>query len=801
MGQIVGGAAKPKRCNLNKLSQLETPAAGEYILVSSDNSMNAAGQGNFDCYIVGNGRDAATALPLIKTYANDVDNEPTADSEKLVKSGGALKSINKAQIQYFCSGNSYVNGNTIHIDKLVRYGNNTGGANSDKSEVINVNGSFTVSNLFFLVYDRVDKSVKSITQANLTSEQDLLLVSKGDGFYPTGKLYNWVNSAQELSIEQALQISEADKGINNTGQVVTASGYVICSPIDFCKGTKLSLTTYGSGYSALSMLNEDGTYTPIIAKPTGLTPTAPKYDTITIDEDGKYVISSFWRSNYIPNIKIEKFVRGSRSDVKEFDMEIPMTAGTFLASNGAYSNLASEGIFKFFISEKLIHSTKECIIDEIGGIKDGEDYYILQFDSNMSFLSYAKNNKSLSNSCRYIRICVGKSDNSAYNYSEREGLRVKVSTSGKCSIEYNKIAQDKIENFIFHTYEVKNTLVDNAVNTTDYYGTDVRIYNKCYVVLPKNYDENGKPVPVIIHCAGTSGIRMSDTDGLQYNDKYIRFLSKCGYAVIGCYSQSSLYIHNDDTDVPSALTMSCYQSMWKYLTSLYNIDKSGAYIFGFSSGGKVAVFLSQIKTIPIKCAASLSGGLDIVANMRVLTAAGCNEGIFDRFGISHGTLPPALSDSGYMGIVNSDIQQSILDNIDTIKSYNAFSYHSNLDYRAFLEEFMSIPANTSSIASNQTLQNLTKDAFVILDAPLKLWHAVDDANVAIQMVRWYVRMVRNGGGTCFLREFPAGCGRHYAVGYTGDESNTPMVDYDTPFGETINIPVAYAEMVDWFKRW
>ena len=64
MGQIVSSAAKPKRCNLNKLSQLGTPAAGEYILVSSDNSMNAAGQGNFECYIVGDGTTAATALEL-----------------------------------------------------------------------------------------------------------------------------------------------------------------------------------------------------------------------------------------------------------------------------------------------------------------------------------------------------------------------------------------------------------------------------------------------------------------------------------------------------------------------------------------------------------------------------------------------------------------------------------------------------------------------------------------------------------------------------------------------------------------
>ncbi len=84
MGQIVGGAAKPKRCNLNKLSQLETPAAGEYILVSSDNSMNAAGQGNFDCYIMGDGTTAATALPLNRL----IDFRPVKNSKQSISSGG-----------------------------------------------------------------------------------------------------------------------------------------------------------------------------------------------------------------------------------------------------------------------------------------------------------------------------------------------------------------------------------------------------------------------------------------------------------------------------------------------------------------------------------------------------------------------------------------------------------------------------------------------------------------------------------------------------------------------------------------
>ena len=64
MGQIVSGKSRPKRCNIIHLSQLETPAAGEHILVSSDNSMNEAGQGYFDCYIVGDGTTAPTALKV-----------------------------------------------------------------------------------------------------------------------------------------------------------------------------------------------------------------------------------------------------------------------------------------------------------------------------------------------------------------------------------------------------------------------------------------------------------------------------------------------------------------------------------------------------------------------------------------------------------------------------------------------------------------------------------------------------------------------------------------------------------------
>lgn len=65
MEQIVGLKPKCKRSNKNALSSVPTPANGEYILVSSDNSMTSDGQGNFDCYIKGDGTKSAVNLSLI----------------------------------------------------------------------------------------------------------------------------------------------------------------------------------------------------------------------------------------------------------------------------------------------------------------------------------------------------------------------------------------------------------------------------------------------------------------------------------------------------------------------------------------------------------------------------------------------------------------------------------------------------------------------------------------------------------------------------------------------------------------
>ena len=89
MGQIRGTKAKVSACNIRSLSSFGIPYAGMHILVSTDNSAMADGNGNFDAYVVGDGVTAATALPL--HYL--ADEEPVAGSTQGIMSAWAHKFV------------------------------------------------------------------------------------------------------------------------------------------------------------------------------------------------------------------------------------------------------------------------------------------------------------------------------------------------------------------------------------------------------------------------------------------------------------------------------------------------------------------------------------------------------------------------------------------------------------------------------------------------------------------------------------------------------------------------------------
>ena len=108
MGQIIGRAAKPDACNLRSLSSYGIPAAGQHILVSTDNSAMQNGQGIFDAYVVGDGKTAATALLLKKITPVKVTDINWADLAISDESGAIIMYLSDGHIvtKNFNSANS-----------------------------------------------------------------------------------------------------------------------------------------------------------------------------------------------------------------------------------------------------------------------------------------------------------------------------------------------------------------------------------------------------------------------------------------------------------------------------------------------------------------------------------------------------------------------------------------------------------------------------------------------------------------------------------------------------------------------
>lgn len=220
MGQIVSSAAKPKRCNISKLSQLGTPAAGEHILVSSDNSMNAAGQGNFDSYIVGDGTTAATARPLNKINADiialieDVESNIVDKTEfalqwtdnRLLRSNGGVTTISEGAAQYNrCAATEKVEcANYVGKTFVITHGVITG----DKTEFIFYNGNTGITTSY-VEYDG-SGTANVVVPENATHFRVGVYVALNGGVLADGK------SAASVTYSQFLLVKKSDIADNLT---------------------------------------------------------------------------------------------------------------------------------------------------------------------------------------------------------------------------------------------------------------------------------------------------------------------------------------------------------------------------------------------------------------------------------------------------------------------------------------------------------------------------------------------------------------------------------------------------------
>ena len=491
--------------------------------------------------------------------------------------------------------------------------------------------------------------------------------------------------------------------------------------------------------------------------------------------------------------------QGSKPIVQESKtciIDVSLEKGQLGTTDGAnYAPSSGDGSpYLGFISRFISCEGAISINTEIPS--ESTDLYIFRYDDDFVFLNYKKISVSDTTyqfvpDSPYFRLVF--SGNFTY-----KNARIKVSGQMNTGeLKEVKLGHEAGKDFIFFRYTLDEPVTNDDISPSLEYqgnGNSLNIWNKGFISLPDNYSREGEPVPLVLFCHGTGGFKMSETSPIYYAD-YIKYVTANGYAVCDCCALTSAFASiSEKTDGDAAqhtpLYLSAVVNLYKYLMRNYNLRQDGIYVYGKSAGGMMALTLAQLDVLPVRCAAGLAPSVDIFADMRVMNAVPTTLW-FELLGLT----PPKLNGYNFTG----DEQQWILSNISRFIGWNPMWYNSiNLNIPALLSEMLATDNTTSGIEGNAKITELTDAAQIILKKPYKIWQAVDDANVPIATSRLYHKMCRNANSPCYLRELPSGCGQHKAVDRA---ENAPRVDYQTKYGGIINMPIAYAEMLDWFERW
>lgn len=359
MGQIIGSAAKPKRCNANQLSQVPTPAAGEHILVSSDNSMNAAGQGNFDCYIVGEGNKAATALELKEINTGFAElytkllGEPTETFTPTTNGyylNGSLK-----------SSTSYMITSAIQMRKGdVLYASTAGNlfdvftkeVGSTHTRILYVNHG-SDSTLTTYTYTATEDTKIIVTTKNSPTPsvvlvRDMLLVAdKIDYTSDTDTQITNVKEALDKVLNDLtgdISYTATNDGYYNAGSLSTSSNYKYTERIKMKSGDKITIKTAGSSFDVLTNATTIGSYSRLVRVSSGNDTTLQTF-TYTAPNDMYVIVTT--KNTPTPSIVLETDTLLKAESIK-YDNSQTTLEGTNVQS--AIDDIA-QGLFG--IAEKI----------------------------------------------------------------------------------------------------------------------------------------------------------------------------------------------------------------------------------------------------------------------------------------------------------------------------------------------------------------------------------------------------------------------------------------------------------------
>lgn len=413
--------------------------------------------------------------------------------------------------------------------------------------------------------------------------------------------------------------------------------------------------------------------------------------------------------------------------------------------------------------------------------------YLYEYDKNKKFImarSLATNSeRNLNKETVFVKF---QHD----NYTNGDVLLTYHSPEIHTVWEYNNRPSGDTIAFGYEVCPSYKTDVDDTVTTLD----TKKAYTSGLLMLPPNYSEHGEKVPVIYFSHGSGDYQsILNKEFSQYYMEYIRYLADEGFAIFDCYGWTDMYV-TSGCQMANPTNMAAIKQGLKWVCDNYNVDINHVYVTGKSLGGLQAINMCYERDFPIKACCPIAPEIDA-------TSIG--------FGYEKDGRKSYARDLGFSEDVNGVLEEEgakvLHDFSSNFKAYakkNAFKLQGynplwrNL-LNADIEELIQYQIDADHLIG---LPNKIKTMLRICEVPTKIIVAKDDRAVSHDLCSAYLQSIKNTGGVAELRSLPANTGGHHAV--DNDPNALKVESITTKCGIThTNVPLAYAEMVQFFRRY
>lgn len=494
-------------------------------------------------------------------------------------------------------------------------------------------------------------------------------------------------------------------------------------------------------------------------------------------------------------------------------MEVYHTSGKYIGQIGASTAITTErNKFRQNCHTTLMLGIENCKVTSVT-IDSEETLTIFCYDSNGGYISNVSLVSEIPTNACYVKFQVGKT-------SDYTSLRIlEVAVSGKPTLHKNSVPKlMEYAPFRFETNMpiMKGNITENdTAKLTTYQGSNasVRYFDTGVVMLPPNYTIDGDPVPLIVCCHGTTLSQNEFFNKVKGNWFYIwEFFAKNGYAVADCSGTTDAY-YNVGEGFGAPSYSAALSNLVGFLIENYNIKNDGVYISCKSAGGFMAAFLAETQPFKIRAAGLLAPALSPTISLanhasqqtEVANMEAEQLGIDYRFTASN---------------FDAEAKASIITNIAKWRQTDGFFRNTDISDSEMATIVSAAHAaaglNTKTDGLNIVLKDngneeilATKKRWV--PCPLKIWISQGDATVFYDNSRVFVEMGQRAGSPCYLRTVPSatttGQSHHAMVDTSTDAPR--IQSYKTKYGGIATkigtlpdgIPIAIAELVDWFNQW